>query len=194
MTCTVPNDSLQCNTLIAAALEVVNELLAFEKISAGLFTIEPVTTSLFPFLKHCMQQHFIPALAKEIKLILTDSIYTEIMVSIDPTKMGIVMRNIISNAIKFSKVGGYVTVTVDVKGFEEGGKVVISVKDSGAGLSAENVTRLFQEGVQFNANALQVCIHSITSLLISSLLSPPQIGCYLMPSRHFCMTAANPSL
>ena len=145
---------------LPAALEVVNELLAFEKISAGLFTIEPVATSLFPFLKHCMQQHFIPALAKEIKLILTDSMYTEIMVSIDPTKMGIVMRNIISNAIKFSKVGGYVTVMVEVKGFEEGGKVVISVKDSGAGLSATNVTRLFQEGVQFNANALQVCLIS----------------------------------
>jgi signal transduction histidine kinase len=139
----------------AAALEIVNELLAFEKISAGLFTIEPVTTSLFPFLKHCMQQHFIPALAKEIKLILGPSMYSEIMVSIDPTKMGIVMRNIISNSIKFSKVGGYVNVAVEVKGFEEGGMVVISVKDSGAGLSAENVTRLFQEGVQFNANALQ---------------------------------------
>lgn len=140
----------------AAALEIVNELLAFEKISAGLFTIEPVTTSLFPFLKHCMQQHFIPALAKEIKLILSPSMYSEIMVSIDPTKMGIVMRNIISNSIKFSKVGGYVTVGVEVKGFEEGGMVIISVKDSGAGLAAENVNRLFQEGVQFNANALQV--------------------------------------
>lgn len=143
-------------TITTAALEVVNELLAFEKISAGMFTIEPVATSLFPFLKHCMQQHFIPALAKEIKLILGPSVYTEIMVNIDPTKMTIVMRNILSNAIKFSKVGMFVVVSVEVMGFEEGGMVVISVKDSGAGLSKENASRLFQEGLQFNANALQV--------------------------------------
>lgn len=142
--------------IIPAALEVVNELLAFEKISAGMFTIEPVTTSLFPFLKHCMQQHFIPALAKEIKLILGPSVYTEIMVNIDPTKMAIVMRNILSNAIKFSQDGMFVVVSVEVMGFEDGGMVVISVKDSGAGLSKENASRLFQEGLQFNANALQV--------------------------------------
>ena len=144
------------SNIITAALEVVNELLAFEKISAGMFTIEPVATSLFPFLKHCMQQHFIPALAKEIKLILGPSVYTEIMVNIDPTKMTIVMRNILSNAIKFSQVGMFVIVSVEVMGFEEGGMVVISVKDTGAGLSKENASLLFQEGLQFNANALQV--------------------------------------
>ena len=103
-----------------------------------------------------MQQHFIPALAKEIKLILGPSVYTEIMVNIDPTKMAIVMRNILSNAIKFSQDGMFVVVSVEVMGFEDGGMVVISVKDSGAGLSKENASRLFQEGLQFNANALQV--------------------------------------
>ena len=70
-----------------AALEVVNELLAFEKISAGLFTIEPVQTSLLTFLRKCMSQHFIPALAKDITLEMSQVDYAEIMVSIDPTKM-----------------------------------------------------------------------------------------------------------
>ena len=66
------------------------------------------------------------------------------------------MRNILSNAIKFSQDGMFVVVSVEVMGFEDGGMVVISVKDSGAGLSKENASRLFQEGLQFNANALQV--------------------------------------
>ena len=142
-----------------AALEVVNELLAFEKISAGLFTIEPVQTSLLTFLRKCMSQHFIPALAKDITLEMSQVDYAEIMVSIDPTKMGIVIRNVLANAIKFSHAGGTVTVGVDVKGFEEGGMVVISVRDSGAGLSPANISRLFQEGVQFDANRLQVHQH-----------------------------------
>ena len=96
----------------------MNELLAFEKISAGLFTIEPVQTSLLKFLKKCMSLHFIPALAKEITLEMSHVQYAEIMVSIDPIKMGIVMRNVLANAIKFSNPGGTVTVGVDVKGFE----------------------------------------------------------------------------
>lgn len=33
------------------------------------------------------------------------------------------------------------------------------MRDSGAGLSAENITQLFQEGIQFNANELQVDNH-----------------------------------
>ena len=35
------------------------------------------------------------------------------------------------------------------------GKIVITVKDSGAGMSAENLGKLFLEGMQFNANKLQ---------------------------------------
>lgn len=38
----------------------------------------------------------------------------------------------------------------------ESGFVTVSVRDSGTGLSPENISRLFQEGVQFNANELQV--------------------------------------
>ena len=137
---------------------MVNELLAFEKISAGLFTIEPVQTNLLEFLTKCMSQHFIPALSKDITLEMSHVEYSEILVSIDPIKMGIVIRNVLNNAIKFSNRGGAVIVSVDVKGFEEGGMVVISVKDSGAGLSPANLALLFQEGVQFNANRLQVNI------------------------------------
>jgi signal transduction histidine kinase len=36
------------------------------------------------------------------------------------------------------------------------GFVTVSIRDSGTGLSSENISRLFQEGVQFNANELQV--------------------------------------
>ena len=38
---------------------------------------------------------------------------------------------------------------------KDAGKIIISVRDSGAGISAANQAMLFQEGVQFNANKLQ---------------------------------------
>ena len=70
--------------------------------------------------------------------------------------MVVVFRNLLSNAIKFSNRGGKVVVYVR-RELNEAGKetVTIAVQDSGAGLSKENIGRLFQEGVQFNANKLQ---------------------------------------
>jgi len=39
--------------------------------------------------------------------------------------------------------------------FQVRGKISISVQDTGAGLSPEQLDQLFQPGVQFNANTLQ---------------------------------------
>ena len=59
--------------------------------------------------------------------------------------MTVVFRNLFSNAIKFSKRGGKVLVSVTRKANRTGLELVlISVKDSGAGLSAQNLTKLFQ--------------------------------------------------
>jgi signal transduction histidine kinase len=104
--------------------------------------------------------------------------------AIDPLKMSTVMRNLLSNAIKFSRPGGTIYVRLAVLGAEARRQSVavarsqsiaptpasmrvstgvmkkydvveISVKDDGAGLSKENIGRLFQEGVQINPNKLQ---------------------------------------
>ena len=65
--------------------------------------------------------------------------------------MSQVLRNFLSNALKFTPEGGSVTVTVRT----EGCSLRVEVKDSGAGISSENIRRLFVEVVQFNANTLQ---------------------------------------
>ena len=65
--------------------------------------------------------------------------------------MSQVLRNFLSNALKFTPEGGSVTVTVRT----EGCSLRVEVEDSGAGISSENIRRLFVEVVQFNANTLQ---------------------------------------
>jgi signal transduction histidine kinase len=77
------------------ALEVVNELLMFEKLAAGMTTIETTPTHLAKFLKDAMTQHMIPARAKDIDFTL--SVVTsdiEFGANIDPIKMTVVLRNI----------------------------------------------------------------------------------------------------
>jgi signal transduction histidine kinase len=77
------------------ALEVVNELLMFEKMAAGMTTIEAVPTYIVRFLNKAMRQHMIPARAKEIDFKMSvDTRDNELGVDIDPIKMTIVFRNL----------------------------------------------------------------------------------------------------
>jgi two-component system sensor histidine kinase/response regulator len=55
-----------------------------------------------------------------------------------------VLRNIISNAIKFSSKNGEITVNTKI----DNDKVIISIKDTGIGMSEELVNNLFK--IQYN--------------------------------------------
>ena len=168
-------------TAAGAALLIVNELLAFERLAAGLAVVELAETPVFTFVKDGIKEFFIPSLAKGIQLELmpSDLCPDTTMVSIDPVKMAYVLRNFLSNALKFTPHGGHIMVSIEgnVSRIEKKDCIVISVKDNGAGLSSENVLNLFQEGVQFDANRLQSGGGSGFGLFIAKGLSDLHKGC-----------------
>jgi signal transduction histidine kinase len=67
---------------------------------------------------------------------------------LDPSKLKQVFYNYLSNALKFTPEGGRVTVRVAPEGADE---VRIEVIDSGIGIRAEDVARLFVEFQQLDA-------------------------------------------
>ena len=192
-----------------ASLEVINELLMFEKLAAGMTTLECVPTPVLPFLEQAMKQHLLPARSKEIafELVPSPAVSLAVTIDVDPIKLSTVFRNLFSNALKFTKKHGRVTVRVEIKhregvtststsrrikssqqkdahsaiksasasatsttatvatnkdnGTNKEGRTIevdmveVTVQDTGAGLSAANLGKLFGEGVQFNANGLQ---------------------------------------
>jgi two-component system capsular synthesis sensor histidine kinase RcsC len=79
----------------------------------------------------------------------------------DKFKIIQVIRNLISNSIKFSTCGCEVTVnvekksTIDTSTNEIKHFLRISFHDTGCGISKENQKYLFGQYVQFNANVLQ---------------------------------------
>jgi hypothetical protein len=86
-------------------------------------------------------------------------------VEMDALKVEQVVRNYVSNAVKFTPMNGVITVngklidldtTVDLH--EENvsnAKWYLEVVDNGAGISEENQTKLFQQYLQIDANKLQ---------------------------------------
>jgi two-component system CheB/CheR fusion protein len=67
----------------------------------------------------------------------------------DPTRLAQVVGNLLSNAVKFTPSGGWIRVRMSRVGDE----AVLSVRDSGPGVRAQDVSLLFEPFVQSEATA-----------------------------------------
>ena len=80
------------------------------------------------------------AIQKNIKVFL-DSDEPSVYLNADSSEIEIIFNNLVSNAVKYNVQDGSVNILIKT----EGTKVVISVSDTGIGISAEDMTKLFQD-------------------------------------------------
>ena len=90
------------------------------------------------------------ALEKGIKLIY--NVPNDLIASADPNSIRIVIRNLITNAIKFSKAND--TVEVDA-GLRDDENILVRIKDTGMGISAEQLGKLFKSKVDSTSGTNQ---------------------------------------
>jgi signal transduction histidine kinase len=69
----------------------------------------------------------------------------------NPVKLRQIVLNLLSNAVKFTAEGGHVSVTCDAG--EEAGTVAIQVADTGIGIAADHLEKVFEPFVQVGAAA-----------------------------------------
>jgi signal transduction histidine kinase len=60
----------------------------------------------------------------------------------DPNRLAQILTNLVTNAIMYSPQGGSQGETIEVKVFEEGGKIHLSVLDNGIGISEEDLGKI----------------------------------------------------
>lgn len=82
------------------------------------------------------------AAEKGIKLV--DNVPDEMIVAADPNSIRIVIRNLITNAIKFSKQDDTINVTAQ---YQDDKNILLSVKDTGMGMSEKQLNKLFKSKV-----------------------------------------------
>jgi signal transduction histidine kinase len=90
--------------------------------------------------------NFLAQLAASKQLQLHNQIAPDLEAYVDPDQINLVFRNLISNAIKFTPKNGSITLQSQV----ENDFCQISITDTGVGMSAENVAKLFNQTTHFS--------------------------------------------
>ena len=80
--------------------------------------------------------------AEQKHIVIDNSLKTNVHVLADVEMLKVILRNLISNALKFTHSGGIITIMTMIKE----NHAVISVKDTGVGISPENQKKMFAMG------------------------------------------------
>jgi PAS domain S-box-containing protein len=121
-------------------LELINEILDLALIESGKLSLSLEPISLTDVLTDCQAMIEPQALRGDIDLCFPTA-GSPLFVSADRTRLKQVLVNLLSNAIKYNRPGGTVEVTCDVA---SSGRTRVRCRDTGAGLSPEQVANLFQ--------------------------------------------------
>jgi signal transduction histidine kinase len=130
-------------------LELVNDLLDLAKIEAGKVEVNATRFSMSDFFS-TLRGMFRPLVHNDaVTLKFEDVSHLPSIVS-DESKLSQILRNLISNAVKFTE-RGEVLVSARQAGDQ---RIAITVTDTGIGIPPEHLSSLFQEFVQI-MNPLQ---------------------------------------
>lgn len=126
-------------------LTIIDDVLDLSKIEAGKFDIVSSTFDLRPLLKGVQDLYSPSASAKGVSLQLEIDAAAEGAFNSDASRIRQIVSNLVSNAIKFTDEG-----EIKIKAEYQGGDLVMSVADTGAGVPEDALPRLFEDYTQVN--------------------------------------------
>jgi signal transduction histidine kinase len=130
--------------------EMVNDLLDLAKVEAGKTEIRRShvdVAQLFGAIRALMR----PLATRESVTLAFDDPPPQMSLETDESKVGQILRNLISNALKFTEIG---EVRVSAAFRQHGRVIAFSVHDTGIGVAPEHLNKIFQEFSQI-AHPLQ---------------------------------------
>ena len=179
-----------------SSIDVLNDLLNYDKVETGTLSLELTIISMWKLIEKTTNEFLLPATKNKIdfELIFADLEQKETKQSCqasalrvgvrnckivgDAVRLTQVLRNLVSNALKFTPAGGKLVVQASwIAGSSKqkdkdkekmfvlkngnqvlvkpSGHIQVQVRDTGAGMSECQLAQLFRHGVQFNVNDLQ---------------------------------------
>jgi len=124
---------------------LINDILDLAKIEAGRFELAEGPTNLGPIVEQCLG-----LLAPRIEAKRLRATYrpTTVRLIADSRAIKQILLNLLSNAVKFTGDGGEIAVSVS----EDPSEIVLSVSDTGCGMTRQELERVFQMFGQARVN------------------------------------------
>jgi signal transduction histidine kinase len=116
-------------------LTVINDILDISKMQSGKYPLDTREVQLQDILQSCLALFQQNALDQGVSIEGRFDVAT-VALRGDPTKLHRVFKNLISNAVKFTPPGGSVQVSATAL---SGGGATISIRDSGIGMTKEEI-------------------------------------------------------
>ena len=121
-----------------STFNLLENLLEWSNIQTGHMKLKPEEIILNTIVSNTVQQLLNTAIVKDI--ILHYNIKDSIRVYADKNMLNTVFRNLINNSIKFTEAKGRVTISAE----ERKDEVLVSIEDTGVGMSKEKLDKLFK--------------------------------------------------
>lgn len=120
-------------------LHVINDLLYVSKVEAGQLMIDPVSTDVTRITRDVINNLSSRAKEKDIKILFATK--KPCIITADDRYVGMIIENLISNAIKYSYESSSVRVTLKLAD----GAMVMKVTDKGVGIDDADIQKAFDK-------------------------------------------------
>lgn len=123
---------------------LLENLLTWSRIQRGVMEYEPEMINLREIIADNID--LFASRADQKQIALTSFVQEEILIYADYNMVNTVIRNLVSNALKFTKAGN----TIDISAREQESHVEIAISDTGIGITPEDLPKLFRIDVQYS--------------------------------------------
>ena len=135
-----------------ALLSLINGVLDLSKIEADRLELENVEFDLIHMLYETVAATALQTAAKGIELIVTIEAEVPVMVRADPVRLRQVVLNLLGNAVKFTHEGHISVRVANRAATNERASLTIEVTDTGIGIPADRIDRLFKSFSQVDSS------------------------------------------
>lgn len=147
MECDMPREQKDYASTIArsarALLAIVDDILDFFKLEAGRLRIQPQPTEVVSLCEEVVAGLAPLAHSRGLDVACRAVADVPQRVSVDPLRLRQILLNLVSNAIRYTDVGG-VEITISTGGTSNAPRLILEVADTGIGISEERLEEVFE--------------------------------------------------
>ncbi|MBF0214691.1 MAG: response regulator, partial [Magnetococcales bacterium] len=136
----------------SSLLRIINDILDYSKIEAGRLDMEAIDFTLEEVLSNVASMVSMKAQEKKLEFLMETAADIPPGLVGDPLRLGQILLNLTNNAIKFTEAGEIAITTQVMTRQEHAIRLQFTVRDSGIGMSPEQVAGLFQAFTQADAS------------------------------------------